>query len=71
MGMPYRKRTAIWTNTGWKPARALCSGDCGHMVGTKHAAIAQQGGPGPSFSQRELYRIPAELCEEIAGFMRS
>ena len=70
-GMPYRKRTAIWTNTEWEPARALCSRDCGHMVGTKHEARAQQGGPGRSFSQRELYRIPAELCEEIAGFMRS
>ena len=68
-GMPYRKRTAIWTNTGWKPARALCSGDCGHMVGTKHEARAHQGGPGQSFSQRELYRIPAGLCEELAGFM--
>ena len=68
-GMPYRKRTAIWTNTEWKPARALCKKDCGHMVGTKHSAQAQQGGPGPSFSQRQLYRIPAALCEEIAAFM--
>ena len=65
-GMPYRKRTAIWTNTSWTPARTLCRRDCGNTVGTKHKARAQQGGPGPSFSQRELYRIPAELCEEIA-----
>ena len=65
-GFPYRKRTAIWTNTNWKPARDLCKHDCGHTTGRTHDAHAQQGGPGPSFSQRELYRIPDDLCAEVA-----
>ncbi len=60
-GMPYRKRTAIWTNTDWIPARALCK----HK---KHLARAQQGPPGPRVSMRELYRMPAELCDEIARY---
>ena len=67
-GLPYRKRTAIWTNTAWVPARRLCKHDCASSEGGKHAARAQQGGPGPTFSQRELYRVPALLCDEIAAF---
>ena len=67
-GMPYRKRTAIWTNTDWIPSRPLCKHDCASSRNGKHTARAQQGGPGPSFSQRELYRIPAGLCDEIAEF---
>ena len=65
-GMPYRKRTAIWTDTEWKPKRALCAHDCPATLDGKHIARAQQGGPGPRFTQRQLYVIPAELCEEIA-----
>ena len=65
-GLLDRKRTSIWTNTTWKPARDLCKNDCGHVTGKTHDARAQQGGPGPSFSQRELYRIPADLCAEVA-----
>ena len=67
-GMPYRKRTAIWTDTSWKPARSLCERDCASFAGTKHLARAQQGPPGPRFTQRELYRIPAELCDESATY---
>ena len=66
-GMPYRKRTAIWTNTAWIPSRPLCKHDCASSRnGRTHIATAQRGPPGPRFTQRELYRIPAELCEEIA-----
>jgi len=68
-GMPYRKRTAIWTSTAWEPKETLCAGDCGKMAGRKHIARAQQGGPGPSFSQRELYKIPDKLCLEIASWV--
>ena len=66
----YRKRTAIWTDTAWKPLRALCKYDCsGTVPGAKrHIAYAQQGPPGPLFTQRQLYRIPPELCNEIAAF---
>ena len=67
-GMPYRKRTSVWTNTDWHPARALCRHDCAASDGRKHTATAQRGPPGPCFSQRELYRIPAEICEEIAQY---
>ncbi len=69
-GMPYRKRTAIWTNTTWIPSRPLCKHDCASSRnGRTHIATAQRGPPGPRFTQRELYRIPAELCEEIAQCM--
>lgn len=67
-GMPYRKRTAIWTNTEWQPSRPLCKHTCASSRGKQHLARAQQGPPGPRFTQQELYRIPAELCDEIAAF---
>jgi hypothetical protein len=67
-GMPYRKRTAIWTNTAWKPTRPLCKHDCASSSGGRHAARAQQGPPGPRFTQRDLYRIPVALCDEIAEY---
>ena len=70
-GMPYRKRTSVWTNTGWLPAKPLCKHDCAASDGRKHMATAQRGGPGPCFTQQELYRIPAELCDEIAQFCDS
>ena len=65
-GMPYRKRTAIWTDSYWQPARPLCRHDCPSTVDGRHIARAQQGRPGPCFSTRQLYVIPAALCEEIA-----
>ncbi len=69
-GTAYRKRTAIWTNTEWIPARALCQHDCPSSDGRRHASSAQQGGRrgGTRHSQNELYAIPAELCSEIAEF---
>ena len=56
-GMPYRKRTAIWTNTAWIPSRPLCKHNCASSRNGKHTARAQQGGPGPSLSKfsRLLY----------------
>ncbi len=71
-GMPYRKRTAIWTDTAWIPRRPLCKHNCASSRnGRTHIATAQRGPPGPRFTQSELYRIPAELCEEIAQFCGS
>ena len=67
-GTPYRKRTSIWTNTDWTPLRTLCKHNCASTRGGRHVARAQQGPPGPRFSQRELYRIPAQLCDEIAEY---
>ena len=63
-----RKRTTIWTNTNWTPARPLCRHDCASSNGKTHTARAQQGPPGPRFTQKQLYRIPEELCGEIASF---
>ena len=71
-GTPYRKRTAIWTNTEWRPARPLCGKQCGHMIGNSHEVRARRwsGGnyTGPSFSRNRLHVIPAELCDEIADY---
>lgn len=65
-GTQYRKRTCVWTNTSWTPLRPLCRHDCASSRDGRHLARAQQGPPGPRFSQRELYAIPAELCDELA-----
>lgn len=66
----YRKRTAIWTDTDWKPSRELCKYDCKSTVAgfKRHKAGAQQGSPGPCFTQKELFRIPPDLCDEIAAY---
>jgi len=57
-GKPYRKRTAIWTNTGWEPQQPLCKHDCPASSGSKHTASAQQV-PSSStdvrYSRNELY----------------
>ncbi len=70
-GTAYRKRTAIWTNTAWQPARPLCNRDCASSNGVRHTTMAQQGGEhgGSRHSQNQLYSIPAELCLEFAGYM--
>ena len=71
-GKPYRKRTAIWTNTAWVPQRPLCKHDCAASDGAKHTASAQQGPASKTdsrYSLSELYSIPAALCEEIAGYV--
>jgi hypothetical protein len=73
-GLPYRKLTRIWTNCSeWQP-RALCVKDqCPFVKDGRHIATAQ-GGPGKirgvrmindRFARRELYGIPAALCEDI------
>ena len=68
-GLPYRKRTAIWTNTAWTPARSLCDRhSCHACVDGKHTARAQRGEPGPCYGVRTLYRLPPSLCEEIADY---
>ena len=75
-GLPYKKQTAIWSNLLlWRPRRA-CSKlfPCEHLCFGRHPATAQRG-PGRSvngylendrFGLNDLYRIPAELCDEWA-----
>ena len=69
-GMPYRKRTRIWSNIqNWNP-RPLCKKDCGNVVDNKHIETAQRA-PNKSnpntikHTQEELYRIPEDLIKEI------
>ena len=68
----YRKPTAIWTNTSWKPDRPRCQGGrCMTMVLNEktgryvHPDYAQRGG---GFSQNDLYKIPPALIETIVDF---
>ena len=65
-----RKRTAIWTNTGWIPSRVLCKKDCGYCVGNCHVDIAQRGGRTGcrGHSLNELFAMPPELCADIAAY---
>ena len=72
-GAAYRKRTALWTNTEFEPARPLCTYNCGSCFGRRHLERAQRGswaGAGERRSQglRTLYALPPALCEEIAAF---
>ena len=73
-GKPYRKRTAIWTNSFWEPEQPLCKHDCPASNGSKHTARAQQAPSSATdvrYSRDELYSIPPALCDEIADFMDS
>jgi hypothetical protein len=65
-GTAYRKRTALWTNTDYKPQRPLCNKDCASSDGRKHLKRAQRAGPGWKHTLHELYMIPEPLCDEIA-----
>ena len=57
-GLPYRKRTAIWTNAKTLEL-SLCNKACGHYENGKHTHSAQRG----NFKLEDLYRIPDKLCE--------
>jgi hypothetical protein len=73
-GKPYRKRTAIWTNTYWKPKQPLCKHDCPASSGSRHTASAQQvpsSNTDVRYSRDELYSIPPALCDEIADYATS
>ena len=62
-GMPYRKRTRLWSNIdAWTP-RSLCCRDCDSMKEDKktHKAMAQRD----YFRQSQLYKVPENLIAEI------
>jgi hypothetical protein len=68
----YRKRTSIWTNSGWSAARALCKYDCNVSSGRRHNSRAQRASDGERrFTLEELYSIPEPLCNEIAEAMNT
>ena len=75
-GMPYRKRTRLWSNVA--PAlrlKPLCMYDCDSLdeTGRRHKATAQRmpsgkkvdWGDRPLHGQSDLYRIPELLIEDI------
>ena len=77
-GIPYRKRTRLWSNfrnniENFKP-KELCKKDCGRVRDGKHVATAQRMPNGKKsvwgenaifFKQDDLYRIPNELIKAI------
>jgi hypothetical protein len=74
----YRKRTRIWTNSGFVGRTCLGYGACASMVGRRHLANAQRGGriidgvsDRKTLNQQDLYRIPTELCESMAMHMNT
>ena len=75
-GMPYRKRTRLWTNAVEQLAlQPLCRYDCASVdeTGKRHKAVAQRTPPGrkgewgdrPLHGQSDLYKIPELLIEDI------
>ena len=72
----YKKRTRIWNSLGdaWQPKLICEKGSrCEHFTNGCHPATAQKGPcrndakrSGDTYTQRQLYHIPAPLCEEIA-----
>ena len=69
----YRKRTGIWTNTDWIPARNLCKPSLCKFCsdGKKHDhACQQRSKPGQMRSStKQLYRIPSALPEELVCYL--
>ncbi len=73
----YRKRTRIWTNSGFVGRLCGGSGVCPNMEGNRHKSSAQQGRNrtstglhGQIHSTKFLYRIPDALCEELVASCR-
>ena len=73
-GMPYRKRTRLWTNRNLQ-LLPLCQFDCDSIdeTGKRHKATAQRLQPGrknqwgdqPIHQQQDLYKIPEALVADI------
>jgi len=72
-GMPYRKRTRIWTNKK-DPVMLLCNKNCGSFIDGKHIGSCGCGGQGQghkisysdkSYSLHEKYRIPPDLIYSL------
>ena len=67
----YKKPTDVWSNMNWTPL-PMCtqSAPCNSREGTRHPKTAQRGScagrENDSFTQSQLYRIPAALCDEWA-----
>ncbi len=73
----YRKRTRLWTNSGFVGRLCGGMGACPNMEGKRHKSTAQQGRNrtsnglhGEHHSTKHLYRIPEALCEQIESCCR-
>jgi hypothetical protein len=70
-GRPFRKNTKLFTNLPIQPK--VCPGPkkCPQMEGRRHLKTAQRGPSGgrkdDRFCREDLFRIPDELCDEIAA----
>jgi hypothetical protein len=71
----YRKRTSVWTNTDWVPARSLCNRKVCHFCsdGKKHDQEAQRRNSRgqDQYSLHQLYSIPPALPEELVQWLNS
>ena len=68
-GFPYMKQTRLWGCFPFGLRPVCCPADpCQNMEGGKHITTAQRGS---GLDLRELYRIPPELCNEIATIATS
>ena len=69
----YRKRTGIWTNTDWTPARSLCKRPLCKFCsdGKKHDDACQQRSKLGQMrsSRKQLYRIPLALPQELVDYI--
>ena len=69
-----KKRTGIWTNTDWVPARALCKPSLCKFCsdGKKHDHVAQQRAQIGKlwWSTNKLYRIPSALPQELVDYFQ-
>ena len=69
-GMPYRKRTRIWTNLLSFHPHPLCRHDCPatRAGSNKYDQTVQRGSKGGernTHRRDELYRVPRELVEQV------
>jgi hypothetical protein len=74
----YRKRTRLWSNSGFTGKLCLGKGQCPNMVGNRHRTTAQQGRNkcstglwGEHHATKQLYRLPPNLCQEIETYCRA
>jgi site-specific DNA-cytosine methylase len=72
-GLPYRKQTRLWTNLESFKGK-ICKKDCKFMNGNKHISSAGNGKKewtNKSFTTKEKYIIPKELCQDILAELES
>ncbi len=68
-GLPYRKRTRIWTNKNYDiPPLKLCNKNCGSFINGKHIGSCGNGlkkYTDRTYTKLEKYAIPSELIYSL------